>query len=74
MDISKMTLKQFQMIVRDAIAVKESRNSHPNTTHLRTTASWLMHETDEDVFTLLKRGAGGEYMQMIVDEYIGDAN
>ena len=67
MDISKLTLQSFKRIVQDLIRVIENRNNHPNTTHLRTTASWLFHEDDESVFELLKLGAGGEYMREILE-------
>lgn len=67
MDISWLTLKAFRNIVRDTIELMEKRNSHPKTAHLRTTASWLMFEEDEDLFELLKKGSGGEYMKMILE-------
>jgi len=67
MDISWLTLKAFKDIVKGTIELMEKRNSHPKTAHLRTTASWLLYEDDEDLFELLKKGSGGEYMKMILD-------
>ena len=64
MDIANLRLGTFKLILR--YLLEKARNHNGSFEHLKITYSWVKLETDEDVFDLLKQGAGGEYIQKII--------
>jgi hypothetical protein len=65
MDITNLRLSTFKILLRK-ILDKARQNGSAEVRHLKITYSWVRDETDEDLFELLKKGFGGDYIRKVL--------